>query len=103
MVEQGHMTRFKKEEIMFQFQRVVVMVSDISEAVFEPLRGWVKDYRPITLQDAISRTLDLQDYVPKNKQPQKTTSLPENKEKLTHLLENKERIIPHREWLNEDT
>ena len=79
------------------------MVSDISEswlimlfteALSEPLRGWVKAYRPITLQDAISRTLDLQDSVPKNKQPQKTTSLPKNKEKPTHLPENRERIIP---------
>ena len=88
------------------------MVSDIlesrlimlfTEALSERLRGWVKAYRPITLQDAISRTLDLQDFVPKNKQPQKTTTLPENKEKPTHLLENRERIIPQREWLNEDT
>ena len=88
------------------------MVSDISEswlimlfteALSKPLRGWVKAYRPITLQDAISRTLDLQDFVPKNKQPQKTTSLLENKEKPTPLPENRERIIPQREWLNEDT
>ena len=88
------------------------MVSDISESrlimlfteeLSKPLCGWVKAYRPITLQDAISRTLDLQDSVPKNKQPQKTTSLPENKEKPTHLPENRERIIPQREWLNEDT
>ena len=81
------------------------MVSDISkswlimlftEALSEPLRGWVKAYMPITLQDAISRTLDLQDSVPKNKQPQKAISLPKNKEKPTHLLENRERIIPQK-------
>ena len=63
-----------------EFQRISVMVSDISksqlimvftEALSKPLRGWVKAYRPITLQDAISRTLDLQDSMLKNKQPQK--------------------------------
>ena len=79
------------------------MVSDISEsrlimlfmeALFEPLRGWVKAYRPITLQDSISRTLDLQDFVPKNKQPQKNTNLPKNKEKPTNLPKTRERIIP---------
>ena len=100
------------ETFISEFQKVSVMVSDISEsrlimlfteALSEPLRGWVKAYKPITLQDAISRTLDLQDFVPKNKQPQKTTSLPENKEKPTHLPKNRERIIPQREWLNEDT
>ena len=100
------------EAFVSEFQRLAVMVSNISksrliiqitEALSEALRGWVKAYRPITLQDAISRTLDLQDSVPKNKQPQKTTSLLENKEKPTHLPENRERIIPQREWLNEDT
>ena len=88
------------------------MVSDISksrlimlftEALSKPLRGWVKAYRPITLQDVISRTLDLQDSIPKSKQPQKTTSLLENKEKPTPLPKNRERIIPQREWLNKDT
>ena len=50
------------------------MVIDISEsrlimlfteALTEPLRGWVKSYRPTTLADAIRRTRDLQDAVPK--------------------------------------
>ena len=50
------------------FQRIVVMVTDISEsrlimlfteALTEPLRGWVKSYRPTTLADAIRRTRDL--------------------------------------------
>ena len=88
------------------------MVSDISksrlimlftEALFEPLRGWVKAYKPITLQDAISRTRDLQDFVPKNKLPQKPAHLPENKESPTNFSDNKEKIIPQKEWLNEDT
>jgi len=52
------------------------MVSDISEAMLimlfieglaEPLRGWVKAYKPITLQDTISRPRDLQDAVPKTR------------------------------------
>ena len=88
------------------------MVSNISEswlimlfteALSEPLHGWVKDYRPITLQEYISRTLDLQYSMPENKMPQKPTNLPKNKEKSTNLPENKERIIPQREWLNKDT
>ena len=100
------------ETFISEFQRVAVMVSDISksrlimlftEALSEPHSGWVKAYMPVTLQDDISRTLYLQDSVPKNKQTQKTTSLPENKEKLTHLPENRERIIPQREWLNDNT
>ena len=81
------------ETFISEFQRDSIMVSDISEsrlimlfteALSEPLRGWVKAYRPITLQDAISRTLDLQDSVPKNKQPQKLPvvqdSVPKNKQ-----------------------
>ena len=63
----------------------------------------MKAYKPITLQDAISRTWDLQDFVPKQKLPQKPTNLPENKEKPTNLPENEEKIIPQKEWLNEDT
>ena len=61
------------------------MVYDISEsqlimlfteALFEPLRGWMKAYRSITLQDAISRTLDLQDFVPKEQAPAKKYQSP---------------------------
>ena len=86
------------ETFISKFQKVSVMVSDISKsrlimlftkALFEPLRRWVKAYRPITLQDAISRTLDLQDSVPKNKLPQKPTNLLKNKEKPTNLPENR--------------
>ena len=51
------------EAFISEFQRVVVMVRDVSEsmltmlfteALIEPLRGWVKAYKPSTLQDAIS-------------------------------------------------
>jgi hypothetical protein len=44
------------------------MVQDMSESrlfmmyiegLTEPLHGWVKDFKPITLQDAIERTIDL--------------------------------------------
>ena len=61
-----------------EFQRIAVMVIDISEsrlimlfteALTEPLQGWVKSYRPTTLADTISRTRDLQDAVPKNRFP----------------------------------
>ena len=54
------------------------MVTEISEsrlimlftgALTEPLRGWVKFYRPTTLADAISQTRDLQDAIPKNRFP----------------------------------
>jgi hypothetical protein len=58
------------------FQRISVMVTDISEArlvmlftegLAEPLRGWVKAYKPTTLQDAVGRARDLQESVPKTK------------------------------------
>ena len=59
------------------------MVTDISksrlvmlftEALTEPLRGWVKSYKPTTLADAIRRTRDLQDAVPKVRIPPKPNS-----------------------------
>ena len=43
-----------------------------SEALTEPLRGWVKAYKPSTLLDAINRARDLQDSVLKNRFPLKT-------------------------------
>ena len=54
------------------------MVTDISEsrliilfteALTEPLQGWVKSYRPTTLEDAIRRTRDVEDVVTKNRFP----------------------------------
>jgi hypothetical protein len=38
-----------------------------TEGLTEPLRGWVKAYRPPTLQNVILRTRDLADLVPKTK------------------------------------
>jgi hypothetical protein len=38
-----------------------------TEGLTEPLRGWVKSYRPPTLQDASLRARDLADSVPKTK------------------------------------
>ena len=66
------------------------MVTDVSEskltmlfteALTEPLLGWVKAYKPLTLQDAISRARDLQDSVPKNKFPLKTNFPVRDKDK----------------------
>jgi hypothetical protein len=38
-----------------------------TEGLTEPLRGWVKAYKPPTLQDSILRTRDLANSVPKTK------------------------------------
>jgi hypothetical protein len=52
-----------------EFQRLSVMVQDVSqsrlmmlftEGLMEPLKGWVKDFKPTNLQDAIWRTTDLE-------------------------------------------
>jgi hypothetical protein len=51
-----------------EFQRLAVMVQDVSqsrlmmiftEGLMEPLKGWVKAFKPTNLQDAIWRTRDL--------------------------------------------
>jgi hypothetical protein len=56
------------EAFITEFQWKVVAVSDISEhrllmlfteALTEPLRGWVKAFKPHTLQEAIVRTRDM--------------------------------------------
>jgi hypothetical protein len=63
-----------------EFQRIAVMVTDVSEhrlimlfieGLSKPLRGWVKAFKPTSLQDAIIRTSDMEDAVPKNKFPSK--------------------------------
>jgi hypothetical protein len=62
------------------FQRMAVMVTDISqqrlvmlftEGLVEPLRGWVKAFRPTTLQDAIMKTQDMEDTTVSKKAPVK--------------------------------
>ena len=54
------------------------MVTDISESrlilfftegLAEPLKGLVKDYRPTTLQEAMSKTRDQQDAISRIKYP----------------------------------
>jgi hypothetical protein len=61
------------EAFITKFQWVSVAMTDISEprlimlfteGLTEPLRGWVKAYRPSNLQDAILCTRDLADSVP---------------------------------------
>ena len=64
------------EAFITEFQQVAMAVTDISEprlnmlfteGLIEPLRGWVKAYKPPTLQDAILRTQDLAYSVPNTK------------------------------------
>ena len=54
--------------LILEFQRIAVMVTDVSasrltmlftKALIGPIQGWVKAYKPPTLQDAISRARDL--------------------------------------------
>jgi hypothetical protein len=64
------------EAFITEFQRIAVAVTDISEprlimlfteGIIEPLRGWIKAYKPPTLQDAILHTRDLADSMSKTK------------------------------------
>ena len=95
------------EAFISEFQRLAVMVTDVSEsrltmlfteALTEPLRGWVKAYKPITLQDAISRARDLQDSAPKNKFPLKTNFPVRDKDRKPFQQD-----VPKKTWLDEDT
>jgi hypothetical protein len=43
-------------------QRLVLL---FIEGLLEPLRGWVKDIKPETLQDSVVRTRDMEGAVPK--------------------------------------
>jgi hypothetical protein len=73
------LTQLKKTgslEIYKEFQRVAVMVPDVSqvrlimlftEGLMEPLRGWFKDFKPSNLQEAIWRTRDLMGFAAKTK------------------------------------
>ena len=95
------------EAFISEFQRITVMVTDVSEsrltmlfaeALTEPLQGWVKAYKPPTLQDAISRARDLQDSVPKNRFPLKTNFPVRDKDKKPFQQD-----VPKKTWLDEDT
>jgi hypothetical protein len=64
------------EDFIEEFQRVAVMVPDVSQArllmlfsegLMEPLRGWVKDFKPHNLQEAIWRMRDLMGSTTKTK------------------------------------
>ena len=55
------------------------------EGLAEPLRGWVKAYKPVTFQDAIGHARDLQDAVPKSRFPPKPIF--PSKGKDTHPLQ----------------
>jgi hypothetical protein len=87
------------EAYISQFQRVDVMVSDISEVLLvmlfveglmETLWGWVKAYKPTSLQDVVSRARDMQYEVPKIR------FLP----KPIVTLKTKEIRLPQRDWAN---
>ena len=64
-----------------------------TEALTEPLQGWVKSYKPTTLADAISRTRDLPDAVPKNRYPPR----------INFPIKDKERKPFQKEWMDNDT
>jgi hypothetical protein len=62
------------EAYVTEFQWMAVMVTDVSEqrlvmlfteGLDEPLRGWVKDFRPNTLQEAIMKTQDMETQSPR--------------------------------------
>jgi hypothetical protein len=50
------------------------------EGLSEPLHGWVKAYKPTTLQDAVNKDRDMQDVIPKSKFPPKPYFPQKNKE-----------------------
>jgi len=64
------------KDFIEDFQRVAIKVPDMSEspllmiyteALNEPLRGWVKALNPTTLKDSIEHTRDLTGATSKNK------------------------------------
>ena len=95
------------EAFISEFQRVAAMVTDVSEnklimlfteALIEPLLGWVKAYKPSTQQDAINKDRDLQDSVLKNRFPLKTNFPIRDKDRKPFQQD-----IPKKTWLDEDT
>ena len=92
---------------ILEFQRIAVMVTNISEsrlimlfkeALTKPLWGWVKSYRPTTLEDAIIRTRDLEDGLPKNRFPPRTNFPIKDKDRKPFQTE-----WPKKEWMDNDT
>ena len=89
------------------FQRIEIMVTYISEsrlimlfteALTEPLRGWIKSYRPTTLAYAIRWARYLQDVVPKIRLPSKTNFPIEDEERKLVQKES-----PKKEWMDNNT
>ena len=83
------------------------MVTDISEsrlimlfteALIEPLWGWVKSYRPTTIADAIRWTRYLQDAVTKVSLPPKPNS-PIGDEERNPI----QKEWPKKEWMDSNT
>jgi hypothetical protein len=73
-----------------EFQRLAVMVKDVSEdrliilfieGLSEPLCGWIKAFKPTSLQDAIIRARDMEYSIPKNKFLSKPFLPQKNKDK----------------------
>ena len=69
-----------------------------TEAFTEPLRGWVKAYKPSTLQDAINRARYLQYSISKNRFPLKTNFRVRDKDKKSFELD-----LSKKTWLDDDT
>ena len=95
------------EAFISEFQRIAVMVTDVSEsrltmlfteALTEPLWEWVKAYKPPTLQEAINRDRYLQDSVPKNRFPLKTNFPVRDKDKKPFQQD-----FPKKTWLDKYT
>lgn len=101
------------------FQRLSVMVSDISdrrlvvlfiEGLSEPLKGWVKAFDPFNLQEAIKKARSMEHATPTNKfQSKGASSSKDNKpfftktEKNETETENKDKLFAplDRETLND--
>jgi hypothetical protein len=75
------------ETYISEFQRFVMMVSDILEGplvmvfvegIMEPLQGWVNAYKPTSLQEVVSRARDMQHAVPKSMVSSQTHFYPEH-------------------------
>jgi hypothetical protein len=69
-------------------QRLVIL---FMEYLLEPLRGWVKDFRPTTLQKSIMRTQDMRNIVSK-KVPTKPFT-PQGGKKMK---------FPQKAWIGKD-
>lgn len=74
---------------ILESERIAITVIDISEVWLgmlfvegpsEPLCGWVKDYQPATLHDAVNRARDMQDVICKSRFPPKPSFPQRSKE-----------------------